>query len=85
MISSGTLATSIGMFDANASAYCMYQSGTAGVWCGGSYLSVPVQSGGAKSQAGALASIDTDGITISWTKGGTPDAGSAYIYLLLWR
>lgn len=47
------------------------------------YSILVIQSGdGSKVQAGKIHSFDADGFTISWSKFGTPAAGTAYIHYI---
>lgn len=44
-----------------------------------------IETAGSKEQTATVASLDSDGFTLSWTKTGTPAANTVWVWCLLWR
>lgn len=79
----GTLYNSKGFTDSSKAGWTVYQSAANVYYVANTLVTYSNQSGWA--QNGFIATFDTDGFTMTWTRVGTPTAGTIKLYFICYR
>jgi hypothetical protein len=85
-VSAGNAMFSIGvLYPVSAYNYCIYIDNGALWISGASFVVFSVTTPTPASQVATFGSLDADGLTLTWTKTGSPPAITGGVMLLLWR